>query len=290
MKYRASKLICRKCEMSYPVIGGIPRFLNDAPPDLKLSIEKWNSLYEKQLKTRQYEKDFVAYKNMYFQETYEQLKTSKRFAGSAYLEIGSGPFFMGQLIAKECSVVIGIDITPAALKVAKTMLEKNHIHNYLLIQGDILNLPITSDAIDLIYGGGVIEHFKNTQVCVNELYRVLAKRGVSFNSVPMLNVGSLTYRQVWGNIPNAPIIKQIAEFVHIRLLGSRHMTYGYEFSFMPSTLRKIHKNAGFRKILIDRFRVKLVFEFVPAFLRGTLIRFATNSPLFWPMVKVIAEK
>ncbi|MBU1327490.1 methyltransferase domain-containing protein [Patescibacteria group bacterium] len=290
LTFDTADLTCKACNRTYPIVDGIPRFIHNTSEDLQLSVQKWDISYLKQLKAQHYEKEFAGYKAMYFEDTFEQLNDVKKIKGSVYLEIGSGLFFMGQLLAKQCTLVIGIDISPGALKVAKTMLLEKNIHNYLLIQGDILNMPLASNSVDLIYGGGVIEHFKNTQQCVNELYRVLRKGGVSFNSVPMLNIGSLTYRQAWGNIPNIPVLRQLAEVVHIRLLGSKHMIFGYEFSFLPSTLRKIHSAAGFKKISIDRFRVKLVFEFIPKILRRALVILANKSPLFWPMLKVVAIK
>jgi ubiquinone/menaquinone biosynthesis C-methylase UbiE len=171
------------------------------------------------------------------------------------------------------------------------MFDRRGIKNYLLIQGNILKMPIKSEKIDFIYGGGVIEHFKKTQQSINELYRVLKKNGVSFNTVPYLNLSSLTYRQIWGNIPNFPVLKQIAEFIHIRLLGGRHMIFGYEFSFLGSTLIKLHKKAGFSEIYIDRFRTKLVFVFVHNdFFKKKLLWLADNNRLFWPMVKVVGRK
>ena len=101
--------------------------------------------------------------------------------------------------------------------------------------------------------------------------RVLKKEGVSFNTAPYLNIGSLTYRQIWGNIPNFPILKQLAEFIHIKLLKGQHMIFGYEFSFLGSTLKKFHKKAGFEKIYVDKFKVKLAFDFVPKCARGFFV-------------------
>ena len=107
----------------------------------------------------------------------------------------------------------------------------------------------------------------------------------------MLNIGSLTYRQLWGNIPNFPIIKQLAEFIHIKLLGGKHMRFGYELSFLPITLVNIHKKAGFKKIEVKYFDTKLLFELIPfTAVRNLLIKLAQNSPLFWPMIKVVATK
>ena len=119
------------------------------------------------------------------------------------------------------------------------------------------------------------------------MYRVLKNGGVSFNTVPYL--GTL-YRQVWGNIPDLPVLKQLAEFIHIMLLRGKHMTFGYEMSFLPYRMKKVHRQAGFNEVKIDRFDVELVLEYIPGFMARPLAWLANNSRLFWPMMKVVGTK
>jgi ubiquinone/menaquinone biosynthesis C-methylase UbiE len=285
------QLICTKCAQKYKLIDDkIIQMMSETTPDLELSIKKWDDFYANQINDETYGVEYESYKKMHLDDIIKQLKEVVDYKNKVYLEIGCGPFFLGQNLAKDCALVVGIDFCPSALKIAKKMMDEKGIENYLLIQGDVMNLPFKSDSMDIIYGGGVIEHFKNTQKCINELYRVLKKNGISFNTVPYLNIGSLTYRQVWGNIPNAPILKQIAEFIHIKLLKGRHMIFGYEMSFLTSTLKKVHKLAGFQDVKVEKFDVKMTFDFAPKFMRKYFIWIAKRSRLFWPMVKVIGKK
>lgn len=283
-------LFCRACKNRYRINKGIINMLPNLNKEIKLSVEKWDERYKKQLRNKTYYKDYENYMKMYYEDTYRQLNKARKIKDIVYLEIGCGPFFLGQKIAKKCKLIIGIDFSPSALKIAQKMLKEKGIKNYLLIQGDILRMPIKDNSVDLVYGGGVIEHFENTQKSVDEIYRVLRKNGVSFNTVPLLNLGALTYRQIWGHIPNLPLLKGITEFIHIKLLKGRHMTFGYEMSFLSSALNKMHMNAGFRKVIVDKFEVNLSFEFIPALLRRPLIWLAKNSKLFWPVVKVTGLK
>jgi len=287
-----TKITCTGCGAKYAVLDGdILSFVSETSADLKLSIEKWDERYQKSLKNGEYKSTFSYYKDEIYPLSTKQLKLYKKLSKDVtYLEIGCGEFILGTLIADQVKVVIGIDLCPTALKIAKKMLQERGVKNYLLIQGDIMNMPLKDSVIDLIYGGGTIEHFKDTQACVSELYRVLAPKGVSFNSVPFLNIGSLTYRQVWGNIPNFPVLKELAEFVHIKLLGGRHMIFGYEFSFTKGKLQAIHSQAGFKKITIDKFETPLKFDFVPKQFRPPLIWLSINHPAFWPMVRVVGIK
>lgn len=290
---KSSFLICNNCGQKYGIVDkNILRIIPNLTKDLELSLQKWDEFYQRQLVNKDYKKSYRKYMDDFFPDMYDQLAEAKKIDKNLiYLEIGCGPFFMGQELAPKVKLVIGIDFCLTPLKIAKKMLEEKHIKNYLLIQGDILNMPLAANTVDLIYGGGVIEHFKNTQRCVNGLYRILKPEGVSFNAVPYLNIGSLTYRQIWGNIPNLPVLRQLAEFIHISLLRGKHMIFGYELSFLGSTLKKIHKRAGFKQIKIDKYKIKLAFDFIPfKILRKIFDFMANNNRLFWPMVKVIAQK
>lgn len=285
-------LLCKNCGRKYEVIdGNIIKILPHVTPDLELSISKWDRIYKEQLETKSYNEDFVNYKNVFIPTTLSQLKESYSIdKKTVYMEIGCGSFFLGQILAPEVKLIIGIDFCPSALRIAKRMLTDKGIKNYLLIQGDVLNLPVKDNCVGLIYGGGVIEHFKDTKVCVSQLYRSLKPGGVSFNTVPYLNIGSLIYRSIYGNIPNVPVIKQVAEFVHIKLLRGKHMIFGYEMSFLSSTLKNVHVKVGFRSVEVKKFEVPLAFDFMPKFSRHFLIWLANSSSLFWPMAKVIAKK
>lgn len=283
------------CKKTYKIISEhIYSFLDTSQTDdTELSIEKWNEFYSDKTKFEDYEKRYQLYMEDNFSNVYRQLSEYKEFKKdeTIFLEIGCGPMFLARALSDKCKLVVGIDFSIEALKTAKAMLEKNKIKNYILIHGDIKNMPIKDDSIDIIYGGGVIEHFTDTYTAIQELYRVLKPSGISFNTVPHLNIGSLTYRQVWGNIPNFPVLKQIAEFIHIKLLKSKHMTFGYELSFLATHLKYLHSKAGFKKVEAKKFETKLMFEFIPTkILKDSMSWLANNSPLFWPMIKVIGTK
>lgn len=280
------------CMITFPVIDGIPIMITPQLAwDLKLTREKWEGLYKKQLENNEFEKLYQEYMSDHYENIYRQLSACKQIKDIVYLEIGCGQMFLGQAIAERCKLIVGIDVSLSALQIAKKMLDKKGITNYLLILGDIKRIPIKKNSIDLIYGGGVIEHFKGTQNIICEMYRILAKEGVSFNTIPYLNLGSLTYRQLWGNIPSFPVLKQLAELVHIKLLKSKYMKFGYELSFTANNISKLHKKAGFKKISVRKFDTKLMFDFIPFnFIKTYCIYLANNYRLFWPMIKVIAEK
>ncbi len=274
--------------MEENIIRALPK---NIPEDVRLSLEKWDNYYKEILRNKTYEAEKREYDRRYLKDTFDQIfEYYSLRQNDTYLEIGCGPMFLGQELAKRGLKVIGIDFSLSALTIAKKMLEENGIKNYLLIQADIQSIPLQEETVDLIYGGGVIEHFRDTGSVVSEMYRVLKKGGVCFNTVPELNLGSLTYRQVWGNIPNFPILKQIAEFVHIKLLKKRHMRFGYELSFGRKDLMRIFQKYGFEKVVIRRFKCYLSFKYLKFSWLKALAQRLSKLELFNPMVFVAAKK
>lgn len=284
---------CHNCQLKI-IIGreGIVRAMPKiSSVDTKLSLEKWEKIYQKSLRRRSYELEKQEYDRMYFKDTLDQIFADYHpQKNDAYLEIGCGPMFLGQEIAKRGLKIIGIDFSLSALIIAKKMLEKNKVKNYLLIHGDIQKIPLRKNSVDLIYGGGVIEHFQDTDLVVSEMYRILKRRGVCINSVPQLNLGSLTYRQVWGNIPDFPVLKQIAELVHIKLLKKRHMRFGYELSFGKQTIKKTFEKHGFSKVKVKKLKCVLSFEYLKFPWLKTIAQKLSKLEVFNPMILIVAEK
>lgn len=287
---KGKNLLCTKCRREYGVQKNTIDMVPIESPVQNFSKSKWEQLYNLQLNDN-YTESYNYYMKHFYKDTFRQLDGVKKIDNIVYLELGCGKLFFGTAIANKCKLIIGIDMSSSALKIAETMLEKKGIKNYLLIKGDILSLPLRNNTIDLIYGGGVIEHFRNTQRAVDENYRVLTKGGVAFNTVPYLNISSLTYRQRWGNIPNVDVLRPIFEFLHIKILHGRHMVFGYEMSFTKNKIIRIHKTAGYSKIAVDKFDVELFLDSqLPLPIKKALIFLANSSSLFCPMMKVVGYK
>ena len=293
LEYDDKSIICENCKCSYEVREGIPVFLSEKKShDINLSISKWDENYKANFD--RYIEDID--EHIESRDIKDVLKYIDNFwshrNNCLYLEIGCGPMLLGLHMARRGHRVIGIDSSFEALRLAREIFSKKLQNNNgaLFICADVKKMPLAADSIDLIYGGGVIEHFDNLKGSVSELYRVCKSGGAAFNTVPCLSLGALTYRQLWGNIPDLPVIKQMAEFIHIGLLKSRHMKFGYEKSYLVSKLRRVFKKAGFSGVDIGYFDCNLKFEFVRNNgLKEVLKRVARNR-LFWPMVYVSSIK
>ena len=151
------------------------------------------------------------------------------------------------------SYFIGIDFNYKMLLTLKKYLDYKGFSKYLLICADINKLPLMNNTIDFVYGGGVIEHFSDTNNILKEIYRVLKYNGISFNTVPAFSLWWLT--NFYNNIPALPILKKFFELMHVKLLRGKILikNRGYELSFTRNLLYILHKNNNFSNIKIMPF-------------------------------------
>lgn len=260
------------------------------PRETKISQISWEQIYNQNIKQlheekNEFNKSKLADHIKYIESSFTFLKKS------IYLEIGCGPAFIGEYLMKKYDCYfVGVDFNYEMLLTLKKYFDKNGYKNYLLIHADISNMPLKENCVDYIYGGGVIEHLKDTGNVMKELYRVLKKDGISFNTVPAFNLWWLT--RFWNNIPNLPIIKQIFELLHVSLLKGAVLNkyFGYELSYTLGNLKQIHKLIRFKDIKAGAF----VFHPSEKKLKNLLLRKfyirLSVSTLFTPVYYIYGKK
>ena len=230
-------LLCsnNECKEKFDIEDGIPVMLPEHKTKysegIELTLQKFGNLYEGA------EAEIGPEGEPYFQSSMRHIKKYWRGEG-IFLEAGCGRAQNAFLLAKEGASVVGLDVSIDAIRVAKRLLEKGRQKGWLVC-GDMLNLPFKSNLFSLIYAGGSIEHFEDTISAVRELRRVLANGGLLTATVPYISISTLTYSQLSGYTPDVFLLKQLAEFLHIRVLKGKFMTYGYAKSFTESKLRDI---------------------------------------------------
>lgn len=208
-----------------------------------------------------------------------------------YLEIGCGPSHIGDYLQSECGCkFIGVDFNYRALVVLKSYFDEKGYKDYLLIHADIKDIPLKDESVDFIYGGGVIEHIKNTSRVLGELYRVLKTGGVSFNTVPAFNFFWLT--RFYASIPDVRVLRSVLGFVHLKLLMGKVLgrNFGYELSFTLDRLKNFHREAGFVGVETGPFAFHPNLEKLETPLLGTLYFGFSQSALFCPFYFVRAWK
>lgn len=100
--------------------------------------------------------------------------------GETVLDLGSGAGFDCFLAAKQVEnmgQVIGVDMTPSMISKARTNAEKGHFKNVDFRLGEIENLPVADNSIDVIISNCVINLSPDKQRVFNESFRVLKNGG-----------------------------------------------------------------------------------------------------------------
>jgi ubiquinone/menaquinone biosynthesis C-methylase UbiE len=100
--------------------------------------------------------------------------------GDTVIDLGSGAgndAFIARKLTGEQGKVIGIDFTDAMIAKARTNAEKLGLQNVEFRQGDIEDMPVTSNYADVIVSNCVLNLVPNKHKVISEIYRVLKPGG-----------------------------------------------------------------------------------------------------------------
>ena len=156
---------------SYPIINGIPRFV-----DTELYSESFGYEWKKWSKV-QYESENSKVKISGF--TTKMFELSTKFSDldikdKTIVEFGCGGGRYMDVALKKGAMVVGIDLSIAVEPANKNLA---HYDNYLIVQGDILNSPFKDNVFDHGYSIGVLHHTPSPKVGLKELFRTIKPGG-----------------------------------------------------------------------------------------------------------------
>ena len=100
--------------------------------------------------------------------------------GDVVIDLGSGAgndAFIARHEAGETGKVIGIDFTPAMIARARQNAEVRGFNNVEFRQGDIEEIPVSSNTADVIVSNCVLNLVPNKDAVIKEIYRVLKSGG-----------------------------------------------------------------------------------------------------------------
>lgn len=112
--------------------------------------------------------------------------------GKIVLDYGCGPGndLVGFSIYSNPTKLIGVDVSPKALGLAKERLDlHNRSAEFILINELDNRIPLPSKSVDYIHTSGVLHHCANLELVLAELHRVLKDDG--FMSVMVYNYSSI---------------------------------------------------------------------------------------------------
>jgi arsenite methyltransferase len=113
--------------------------------------------------------------------------------GDTVLDLGCGAgndCFIARSVAGETGKIIGIDFTEAMINKAKTNAEKLGFKNMEFILGEIENMPVPTDTVDVVVSNCVLNLVPDKKKAFSEIHRVL-KPGGHFSISDMVLIGTL---------------------------------------------------------------------------------------------------
>lgn len=193
-------------------------------------------------------------------------------AGDTVIDLGSGAgndAFVARRITGEAGKVIGIDFTEAMIARARENAEKLKLHNVEFRQGDIENMPVTSNKADVIVSNCVLNLVPNKHKVFSEIYRVL-KPGGHFSISDIVLEGELPAK--W---------KEVAELYAGCVSGA----------IQRSEYLGIIKEAGFSNITLQKDKTIIIpDEILASYLSAEEVAAYKNGNVRITSITVYAEK
>ena len=160
-------------------------------------------------------------------------------------EVGSGSGTTSAILASLGASVMLIDCAPKALRFAMSLFKKLHIEGDFC-QMDAFQLGISDASFDVVWNGGVIEHFDDTRKVklIREMWRILKPGGVLWIQAPSrFDLPFVLY-------------KSITEW-----RGS--WPYGFEDDLTPSRLNDLCRQADLHNVKIFSYNPIVGWWFIP---------------------------
>jgi ubiquinone/menaquinone biosynthesis C-methylase UbiE len=93
------------------------------------------------------------------------------------LDVACGAGHVAEEIAPSVRQVVGVDMTPALLRLGAERLAENGVHNVLLQEGDAAALPFVDGSFDVVVCRSAFHHFADPAVPLAEMARVCRAGG-----------------------------------------------------------------------------------------------------------------
>jgi ubiquinone/menaquinone biosynthesis C-methylase UbiE len=106
---------------------------------------------------------------------------ARQIVGGVVADVACGLGYGSAHLAGVAEVVVGIDISTTALRIARERYSGKHV---LFVRADAESLPMRDNVADAVICFEGIEHFPNPSRHVEEVARVLARGGVFLLSTP----------------------------------------------------------------------------------------------------------
>jgi SAM-dependent methyltransferase len=163
----SGRLFCTPCNIAYPIVRGIPRFVDSDQYVGSFSYEwnRWNRVQLDIANGRKESEETFAEKTSF---------TPEELRGKVVLDVGCGAGRFLDVASRWGARVIGVDLSFA---VEASHQNVGNRENVSVIQADVFHLPFRPATFDAIFSIGVLHHTRDTREAFLQLPKLLKEGG-----------------------------------------------------------------------------------------------------------------
>ncbi|MEZ0227134.1 MAG: methyltransferase domain-containing protein [Planctomycetota bacterium] len=164
-----SGFACRGCGRVWPVIDGVPRFVES-----EHYVENFGYEWRRHRKT-QFDTARCKISEREFRE--KTGLTPDDVRGKLVLDVGVGTGRYADVVARWGGRVVGIDLSLAVLTARENLARQGE--RAFVAQADLFKLPFKEQTFDIVYSIGVLHHTPSTRAAFRTIARCLKPGGVA---------------------------------------------------------------------------------------------------------------
>lgn len=160
-------LSCEKCSKAYPVVNGIPRFIQTENYASSFGYQ-WNRFRKEQIDSFN---GTTLSADRFWNETGWD---SEDLSGKWVLDVGCGAGRFLDVVSKTEAEIVGIDISSAVDAANENLGGRGNVH---LVQASVYEMPFRSGTFDHCYSIGVVQHTPDTSRTLRSISEILKDGG-----------------------------------------------------------------------------------------------------------------
>jgi SAM-dependent methyltransferase len=167
----SGSLDCQDCQRNWPILGGIPRFIEGISSEADLR-KVYADSFGHQCTTYDWlrdedEEEFYAITDL----------RPEDLSGKTVFDAGCGGGRLARIVAPRCGEFVGLDYSIAVEKAYELC---RGVENAHFIQCDINNHPLKPETFDLVYSHGVLHHTPDTKRSFDNIPALVKSDGVLY--------------------------------------------------------------------------------------------------------------